>query len=401
MKIPKMNVPLCQTRVVLARRGHMSTRMGTGLGLLLGLVACSPFMMGFTWFEQKSTPDPSVHLNDAMNTIARDIGKATLDMTTGSPITVTFPTISDVRFQTPCEPLSGFLKDALRRGLSRVGTVETKNIRWVDGHAQAPQGALVVQWEMLNDSKVQLTAHIWDLRQKPERDVATFQQPLNVAALSEDARKVCLFKAKPIDRRTQAGRPLLVRTAPTSEAALIEDGGQIVAGTPLWVEARIDSNRWWLVRLDDNDNRVPGDRVRRGFVYGPIGPTRHAIVEVQGNETSLIQVAERQIQEKLTDSGITFHSGGRNEKTDMRLRMTVTPSERLDGSNNLVAVEVHVTLAAEDLSTTPAVVMAQVDGHGKSLLSAPRDRSMGLEQATQEATKHAAQALITAIEQRL
>lgn len=391
-----MQVSLCQPCTSGDDSQHVATRMGAGL--LLGLVVACFFPL--TGCDQKGKPDtpPHVNLNDAMDMMAHKIGKATREMAADSPMTVTFPRIGDARFQTPCEPMSSFLKGALQSALSNVEIVQT--IRWVDGHTLA-QGALGVQWEQLNDSTLQLTAHLWDRRQEPARDVATVQQELRIVDLSEEARKVCLFKAKPMDRYTQAGRPLLVRTAPASEAALIENGGQVAVGTPIWVEAKIESSRWWLVRLDDDDHRVYGDRIRRGFVYGPIGATRRAMVEVQSKEPSLIHVAERHVQEKLVDSGVTFHSGGGNETVDMRLHMTVTPSELWDNSDTLVAVEVYVTLSAEDVSTTPALAMAHVNGRGKALLGSPRDKEIGLEQATQAATSQAAQALITALEQRL
>ena len=393
-----MNFSLLQAHTVATTGQHTPSQIG--IGLLLGLTSiCSIFLMGCDQ-KGKNNTLPHISLNDTMDAMAQKIGKATHDMAANSQMTVSFPKIADVRFQTPCEPLSRFLKNALQSRLNRIEAAQS--IHWVDGTTLAP-GAMSIRWEQLNNSTLQLTAHIWDERKKPSIKVATIQQPLKITDLSEDARKICLFKANPIDHHTKAGRPLLVRTAPASEASLIESGGQVTIGTPIWVEARIESSHWWLVRLEDNDKRIYGDRIRRGFVYGPIGPTRHAIIKTQKNEKhpSFAQVAKQHVQEKLTNSGIVFYHSGEAEKIDMRLHITISPSELRDSSDTLVAVEVRVTLSAEDLSVMPTTVMAQAEGRSKSVLGSPKDKKFGLEQATQEASRNAAQALLAAIEQRL
>ncbi|MBF0419472.1 MAG: hypothetical protein HQL78_04835 [Magnetococcales bacterium] len=342
--------------------------------------------------ENKFFSQPPPSSTATMLPMARDVAEKIHAWDANSSLTISLPKIGDARFQTSCEPLSGFLKNALQKGLSEVKNIG--NVRWVGGDAKEPQGGLVVQWEQLNQENLLITGHLWDLRQTPARDVGTVQQTLSISSLADAARKNCLFKSKPIDKRVQAGRNLLVRTAPAPEAALIENGGNVSTGTPLWIEARLESDHWWLVRLDDDDHRVFGDRVRRGFVHGPIGPTRHVTVETQIENAALAAVAEHHIQEKLSDNALVLQRGG---AADLRLRIAVTPSE-VRSFSKMFSVEARVTLSVEDLSSTPTVSIARADGDGKAIIASAQDKDIGLEKATQEAAKNAVEKLLQTIE---
>ncbi len=171
-----------------------------------------------------------------------------------------------------CEPLASIMQSGVRRALikhlGRMGhnasVVELTDPDVVDA-------VVAGNWRRGREGTARLTVKLGDVKSMTFADLGMEEVIFETESLPPDAQR-CLLQYEPVERLITAREPLFARSSPTPLGTRI---AEIKVGESLWISARVTSeggDKWFVVRLSDDESMPVGMRERRGFVYGLVIP---------------------------------------------------------------------------------------------------------------------------------
>ena len=171
-----------------------------------------------------------------------------------------------------CEPLASIMRSGVRRALikhlGRMGhnatVVELTDPNVVDA-------VVAGNWRRGREGTARLTVKLGDVKSMTFADLGMEEVIFDTDSLPPDAQR-CLLQYEPVERRVEAREPMIARSSPTPLGTRI---AEITPGEPIWISARVTSeggDKWFVVRLPDDELMPVGMRERRGFVYGLVIP---------------------------------------------------------------------------------------------------------------------------------